>query len=1105
MEIDAVPLTPSTVAVTVAFPAPSAVTRPELVTLAEAAGAADQATTLPLTGVPDASRGVATSRVVSPSCRDALGGVTTTEATTWVGGGLGFPEEPVGPASPPQLAASGVASHRSRETASSLDRRRLSCVDQPDPTTPRIAPPLSGGETGGYCRPPPLVIAYKAVMKPDERETTPSHRVEQEPTFRIRTFGGLGVERGGAPVESLGGQRKRLALLALLAVGEREPMAKDRILALLWPESDVDQARNALNQLAFGLRRELGAEAVVGVGGELRLNPAILGSDYGDFQRALDADDLERAAACHRGRFLDGFYLKGGAKEFEEWVETEARRQSGRYQSVLERLAERATQSGDRARVVEWRRKLAATDPLSARFTKALIEALVSNDEREAAIRQATAYIALVRAELDAEPDTSMLELVSRLREGPSAERVEQSAANGATNGVNVAARPSDSVTAAPDARPVHARAARGRRAPRVAAASAVIALSTLALLAWYRRLGTDEKAHRAPPASDAGAASRVGRGDSAPPRAASSPVATPSPDTAPAPGPAASRVAEEPRRVLIASLDNETGDSSLANVGVLASEWIAQGVQQTGMVNVVDPPSTLAAMRRRTADTSGALTGFPRAALMARDADADVVVWGAVSRQSDSLIFRARLSDVRRGTLLATIAPIASPLSNPMRGAARLRARIAGALAARSDPAYASVVPPSSPTPTFEAYAEYMAGLGLFRQFKPDEARRHFAAAFALDTSFATPLVWSALSFDTEGNPRGRDSVAQILAGRRDRGLLEDYALDYFQAEQHKDRAAMLIAARGAARLTPGSHWSHYAGSLALSQNRLREASHWFAQIDPERWVQGWSPFWESYMTTSHLLGEFDTEAALARRGLALGADDMSTRLHVLFSLIGRGRANEANAALDDIVRAMSAFNQNNVVRPAGPVLLQVALEFRAHGFTKEAAATLERAERWFRSPEAEDLIRTSRDSARLRIIVQSSLASTLYEAGHYDESSAIFAPLSSADPETSLDYRGLIAARRGDRAGAEASMASLDSLNGDPYARALAQARILCALGESERAMRKLEFAVTWQLRAFLAVHRYQEWDAARTNLKTSYDPERSFAAPAGFTQRR
>jgi DNA-binding SARP family transcriptional activator len=164
-------------------------------------------------------------------------------------------------------------------------------------------------------------------------ELTSSDVGKRRPTLRIRTFGGLGVERDGVPIESLAGQRKRLALLALLVVAERKPMARDRLLAFLWPESDVNQARGSLNQLAFALRRELGNDVILGGGGELRLNATLVGSDYTDFLEAIEADELEAAAGCYRGTFLDGFYVRG-AKEFEDWVDTHARQLATTYLSA---------------------------------------------------------------------------------------------------------------------------------------------------------------------------------------------------------------------------------------------------------------------------------------------------------------------------------------------------------------------------------------------------------------------------------------------------------------------------------------------------------------------------------------------------------------------------------------------------------------------------------------------------------------------------------------------------------------------------------------------------------------------------------------------------
>ncbi|MFN2564352.1 MAG: winged helix-turn-helix domain-containing protein, partial [Gemmatimonadaceae bacterium] len=77
--------------------------------------------------------------------------------------------------------------------------------------------------------------------------------------MRLRTFGGISVD--GAP-QALGGaatQRRPLALLALLAAAGDRGISRERLLALLWPESNTEQARNALRQTLYALRRDLGA------------------------------------------------------------------------------------------------------------------------------------------------------------------------------------------------------------------------------------------------------------------------------------------------------------------------------------------------------------------------------------------------------------------------------------------------------------------------------------------------------------------------------------------------------------------------------------------------------------------------------------------------------------------------------------------------------------------------------------------------------------------------------------------------------------------------------------------------------------------------------
>ena len=76
--------------------------------------------------------------------------------------------------------------------------------------------------------------------------------------LRLRTFGGLTLARDGEDLSGAITQRRRLALLALLAVAGAGGMSRDKLLACLWPESDAERARHVLNQLLYAQRRQGG-------------------------------------------------------------------------------------------------------------------------------------------------------------------------------------------------------------------------------------------------------------------------------------------------------------------------------------------------------------------------------------------------------------------------------------------------------------------------------------------------------------------------------------------------------------------------------------------------------------------------------------------------------------------------------------------------------------------------------------------------------------------------------------------------------------------------------------------------------------------------------
>ena len=72
--------------------------------------------------------------------------------------------------------------------------------------------------------------------------------------FRLETLGSLGLTDG--PAAAVTTQRRRLALLALLAVAGERGLTRDKLVAYLWPNSPSDNARHGLEQLLYGLRRQ---------------------------------------------------------------------------------------------------------------------------------------------------------------------------------------------------------------------------------------------------------------------------------------------------------------------------------------------------------------------------------------------------------------------------------------------------------------------------------------------------------------------------------------------------------------------------------------------------------------------------------------------------------------------------------------------------------------------------------------------------------------------------------------------------------------------------------------------------------------------------------
>ncbi|MEP6493880.1 MAG: protein kinase [bacterium] len=233
--------------------------------------------------------------------------------------------------------------------------------------------------------------------------------------LRLTTFGGIVLRQDGEPHLGAASQRRRLALLAVIATAAGRPVSREKLLGYFWPESDSEHARHALRQSLHAVQRALATDDLFLGTDALRLNPALITSDVQDVEDAVDGGAHQRVVGLMKGPFLDGFFVSE-APELERWVETQRGRYASLFISALEALATDASARDDHAMATAWWRRLTAEHPTNSRYVLGLIRSLAAGGDRSGALLQASGYESLVRDQLGAEPDSAVAEAAARLR-----------------------------------------------------------------------------------------------------------------------------------------------------------------------------------------------------------------------------------------------------------------------------------------------------------------------------------------------------------------------------------------------------------------------------------------------------------------------------------------------------------------------------------------------------------------------------------------------------------------------------------------------------------------------------------------------------------------
>jgi TolB-like protein/tetratricopeptide (TPR) repeat protein len=492
--------------------------------------------------------------------------------------------------------------------------------------------------------------------------------------------------------------------------------------------------------------------------------------------------------------------------------------------------------------------------------------------------------------------------------------------------------------------------------------------------------------------------------------------------------------------RVAVLPFENHTGDPELDELGVVAADWITDGLTLIETVQVVP-----------TTEVRELLTGAgaaDRVTLLVRRSRAGLVVTGSYTQAGDSLQIRAQLVDLREKTGLASFDPVRSHRSDPTAGLGPIRDRVMGAVAVRLGVDYemtAGTVPP-----TYRAFRSYLAGLELFLDGQYARAIPYLEQAVQADSTFWTALFRIAFAYGNMGQPAREDSVLRLIEPHRaELSEVGRITLDWGHATLRGDLAAAHQFARRSYQRAPGSVSRYLAGLYALSTNRPREAVDLLGREPRESEFRRKRFNYHVVLTDAlHVLGEYDKEFEAAREARTHFPDRPGPIYVEARALAGLRRPAEAEARASDLLLlTLSPTTAANWLERIGD-----ALAAHAHA---------EASERLY--GRALDLLEKQGDTQMLA--GKLAYADLFRRVRRLEEAAAHVAAARELDrgDRQAHELAGIIAAQRGDRHAAERIDAEL-AARGDPYDRGVstyARACIRAQLGDLDRAIELLRQA--------------------------------------------
>ncbi len=248
--------------------------------------------------------------------------------------------------------------------------------------------------------------------------------------YKLRLFGGFHLSNGNDEAIMLRA-RKSKALLAWLAVNPDQAHQREKLAALLWPDSDETQARHSLRQALGGLRKIMpdNDSPIESTKDWIMLDSKLIEVDALRFEQLTTSSpgipsdispdiapnnaSLDEAIILYKGDFLEG--CNPHTDLFEEWLEGYRNSYRERAAAIMSRRLETLDIDKDYETVITVAMRLIAVDPLREAAYRALMKAHSGLGHPAVALRWYRRCRRILQQELGVEPEAATQTLYEKL------------------------------------------------------------------------------------------------------------------------------------------------------------------------------------------------------------------------------------------------------------------------------------------------------------------------------------------------------------------------------------------------------------------------------------------------------------------------------------------------------------------------------------------------------------------------------------------------------------------------------------------------------------------------------------------------------------------